>query len=200
MHRFALLGNALAAAGALILVRPVSHLATGLRAQATYVSAPVAASAARSRSPLEGEPLGRVELPRLGLDLVVFEGSSDAILRKGPGHLSGTAWPGGTPASGNCVITGHRDSFFRNLESARRNDLVRIHGASGISTYRLEERRIVRPRDVSVIAPTRDARLTLITCFPFRWSGSAPYRLIWTAVPAEASREADRVAVPVAVR
>ena len=166
MRRIAIFGNALAVVGALILVRPASHIATGLRAQATAVP-PASAADARTRSPLEGEPLGRLELPRLGLDLVVFEGTTDSTLRKGPGHLSGSAWPEGSP-SGNCVITGHRDSFFRRLESARRNDLVRIHGPSGISTYRLTERRIVRPRDVSVIAPTRDARLTLITCFPFR--------------------------------
>jgi sortase A len=199
MRRIALLGNALAAVGALILVRPASHLATGLRAQATAVPPSPAAAAPRDRSPLEGEPLGRLELPRLGLDLVVFEGTSDSILRKGPGHLAGSAWPDGPAASGNCVITGHRDSFFRSLESARRNDLVRIHGASGISTYRLEERRIVRPRDVSVVAPTREARLTLITCFPFRWSGSAPYRLIWRAVPADTGPGAERAGLPVTV-
>ena len=183
--RIRMAGYALAAAGALILVRPVSHFATGLRAQATAIPRHAVGARVERRAPLEGDPLGRLELPRLGLDLVVFEGTSDSVLRKGPGHLSGTAWPEAPGTPGHCVITGHRDSFFRRLESARRNDLVRIHGASGISTYRLAARRIVRPRDVSVVAPTRDGRLTLITCFPFRWSGSAPYRLVWTAVRAD---------------
>ena len=79
------------------------------------------------------------------------------------------------------MIAGHRDSFFRRLADARRNDLVRFHGPSGTSTYRLDERRIVKPEDASAVAPTRDARLTLITCYPFSWTGSAPYRLVWKA-------------------
>jgi sortase A len=136
---------------------------------------------------VEGAALGRLELPRIGLDLVVFEGTSEATLRKGPGHLPGTAWPRALDEKGNCVITGHRDSFFRRLASARKDDLVRLHGPSGISTYRLRERRIVRPEDVSVLAPTSDARLTLITCYPFNWIGAAPYRLVWSAAPLESA-------------
>ena len=85
--------------------------------------------------------------------------------------------------AGNCVIAGHRDSFFRRLAKARKDDVVRWHGPSGTSTYRLEKRRIVRPEDLSVIGPASDSRLTLITCFPFDWTGSAPYRLAWSAVP-----------------
>jgi sortase A len=177
-------GYALTALGALVMLRPLSDFLTGLQAQAAAVPRP-AADVLESRPPLEGQPLGRLELPRLGVNLVVYEGTSNSVLRKGPGHLRGTAWPDAPGTLGHCVITGHRDSFFRRLESARRNDLVRIRGASGTSTYRLATRRIVRPRDISVIAPTRDGRLTLITCFPFRWSGSAPYRLVWTAVPAD---------------
>ena len=100
---------------------------------------------------------------------------------RAPDISSRTALPGGPDAAGNCVIAGHRDSFFRRLADARRNDLVRFHGPSGTTTYRLDERRIVKPEDVSAVAPTRDARLTLITCYPFSWTGSAPYRLVWKA-------------------
>ena len=177
-------GYALIAVGVVVLIRPASDSFAGLRAQAAAVPRAVAEGAGKSKR-TEGEPLGRLELPRLGVDLVVFEGASDSVLRKGPGHLPGTAWPDRPGTPGHCVVTGHRDSFFRSLESARRDDIVRIRGASGTSTYRLASRRVVRPRDVSVIAPSAEARLTLITCFPFRWSGSAPYRLVWTAVPAE---------------
>ncbi len=194
MRRLLLLGNILVAAGVLFLARPAADLATGMRAQSTALSGSLA-PAPRSRPglsppPREGEALGRLEVPRIGLDLVVFEGVSDAILRKGPGHLPGTAWPG-RGASGNCVIAGHRDSFFRGLADARKDDVVRFHGPSGISTYRLGTRQIVRPEDLSVIGPTTDARLTLITCYPFSWIGSAPYRLVWDARPIEESASAS---------
>ena len=195
-RRLELLGILLAGAGLLLLARPAAHVATGIRAQATEVPeiAAAASAALPLRPPVEGEALGRLEVPRLGLDLVVFEGTSRAVLRKGPGHLSGTAWPARDEA-GNCVITGHRDSFFRSLESARRNDLVRLRGPSGTATYRLETRRIVRPSDRSVVAPTSDARLTLITCYPFDFTGAAPYRLVWSAVriePGPAERRGGR--------
>ncbi len=182
MRRLPLVANLLVGAGILFLAGPATRVATGVFAQARGV-APTSSSRPplEVRRAMEGDSLGRLEFPRLGLDLVVFEGVSDATLRKGPGHLSRTALPGGPDAAGNCVIAGHRDSFFRRLADARRNDLVRFHGPSGTTTYRLDERRIVKPEDVSAVAPTRDARLTLITCYPFSWTGSAPYRLVWKA-------------------
>jgi sortase A len=198
MRRLSFFGNALVVAGALLLVGPVARIVTGMRAQAAGSSAASVGPARHLPRPADGEALGRLELPRLGLDLVVFEGVSDATLRKGPGHLPGTAWPGAPGNAGNCVIAGHRDSFFRRLADAREDDLVRFHGPSGTSTYRLGERRIVRPEDVWAIAPTHDDRLTLVTCYPFSWTGSAPYRLVWSAVriepasPAQSLRIAQR--------
>jgi len=180
MRRPFLAGNALVAAGLLLLAGPAVRIATGVRAQSKGVAATAPARPDRPPGPpAEGTALGRLELPRLGLDLVVFEGVSEATLRKGPGHLSGTAWPRRAGEGGNVVIAGHRDSFFRRLADARRGDLVLLREPSGTSTFRLSERRIVRPEDVSPVAPTADARLTLITCYPFSWTGSAPYRLVW---------------------
>lgn len=202
MRRLGLVGNFLVVAGAALLVLVAARLATGVRAQAKGVSLPAAASVSPPRQalrpsfrPAAGEAVGRLEVPRLGLDLVVFEGVSKATLRKGPGHLPGTAWPGAPDESGNCVITGHRDTFFRRLVDVRKGDIVRFRGPSGISTYRLIERRIVRPRDVSVAAPTRDARLTLITCYPFSWTGSAPYRLVWQGERVEPASQAESLRV-----
>ncbi len=183
--RLLLVGNILIAVGAVLLLRLASHVATGMRGQSSTIPAGPALVSLPPRPavrPTEGQPLGRLEVPRLGIDLVVFEGTSESTLRKGPGHLSSTPWPD-SDATGNCVIAGHRDSFFRRLAKARKDDVVRWHGPSGTSTYRLEKRRIVRPEDLSVIAPASDPRLTLITCFPFDWTGSAPYRLAWSAVP-----------------
>jgi sortase A len=190
-------GNLILAGGVLTLASAASHWATGWRAQAAGFQAgsPFSRSGTATLPDVaEGDAVGRLELPRLGLDVVVFEGTSEVTLRKGPGHLAGTGWPSSDtrPGNGNCVIAGHRDSFFRPLEGARRGDVVRWHGRSGVSTYKLEERRILRPRNLSSVAPTTDSRLTLITCYPFRWAGTAPYRLVWSAVPLEATVPAER--------
>jgi len=180
-----IVGNFLVAAGVVLLTMPAAHFVTGWRAQSVEV--PAAPAALARQRPSEGEPLGRLVLPRLGLDLVVFEGTSDETLRKGPGHLSGTAWPDAGLAGGNCVIAGHRDTFFRKLASARTNDVLRVHGPSGISTYRLRERRIVGPEEAWVAARTAEPRITLITCYPFGYVGAAPYRLVWSATPVESA-------------
>lgn len=181
MRKSFVAGSVLAAVGALLLTLAAAHVATGARAQARGFHSPNAHGAARRVS---GEALGRLEMPRIGLAAVVFEGDSEETLRKGPGHVASTAWPSDEPGDpGNCVIAGHRDSFFRLLRDAREGDLVRLVDASGTRLYRLDSRRIVAPGDVSVMGPTPDARLTLITCYPFHWIGAAPSRLVWAARP-----------------
>jgi sortase A len=130
-----------------------------------------------------GEAWGRIEIPRVGLDWVVVEGVEDADLRKGPGHVPDSAGP--DAPKGNCVIAGHRNSFFRRLNGVRRGDVVLVQGLDGsTASYRLDSSRIVAPEEVSVMEPTPDRRLTLITCYPFGYVGDAPYRLIWSAVAA----------------
>lgn len=183
-------GSLLAVLGLALLAVAAAHVATGVRAQRGADAFPgpmvvpqVAPRATESAAPQmweEGEAIGRLRIPRLGLDSVVFEGASSATLRKGPGHVAGSAWLGGS-AVGNCVIAGHRDSFFRSLRQAREGDLVVLADAYGVRRYRLESRRVVKPDEVSVAAATPDARLTLITCYPFRWIGAAPLRLVWSA-------------------
>lgn len=142
----------------------------------------------------EGEQVGRLQIPRIGLDVVILEGVADATLRKGAGHVPETAWPApGRHERGNCVITGHRDSFFLPLRRARAGDLVRVVNASGSSrTFRLRSKRVVSPEAYSVMDQTRTPRLTLITCYPFRWKGHAPSRLVWTATPTAAEKTPGR--------
>ena len=178
-----LAAHALIAAGVLLLARPVADWLVGIHSQSAAASVPrrAPASGRRTPPPVEGQFLGRLEIPRIHLDLAVFEGTSEATLRMGPGHLAGTPWPAASRVSGNCVIAGHRDSFFRALEKVRADDVVRLRVDDRVETYRLERRRVVRPRDRGSIAVTADSRLTLITCFPFRSWGEAPYRLVWTA-------------------
>jgi LPXTG-site transpeptidase (sortase) family protein len=125
----------------------------------------------------------RVMIPRLGMDLAVFEGVSEKALRRGPGHLPGTPCPGLSSAQGNCVLTGHRDSFFRPLANAREGDLVVLRAGERSQRYRLARMIVVRPEQTEVASPTGEARLTLLTCYPFRWIGPAPLRLAWEADP-----------------
>ncbi len=125
----------------------------------------------------------RVVIPRLGMDLAVFEGVSEKALRRGPGHVPGTPCPGLSSVEGNCVLTGHRDSFFRPLANAREGDLVELRAGGRSRRYRLVRKVVVRPEQTEVAAPTPEARLTLLTCYPFRWIGPAPLRIVWQAEP-----------------
>jgi LPXTG-site transpeptidase (sortase) family protein len=125
----------------------------------------------------------RLAIPRLGLDLAVFEGVTEEALRRGPGHLPGTPCPGLSNVSGNCVLTGHRDSFFRPLERARAGDLVVLRSGRESRRYRLVQRQVLSPEEIHIAGPTPEARLTLLTCYPFRWIGPAPLRLAWQAEP-----------------
>ena len=197
-RRLILMANLLLVAGAALLFAPIDHFVTGVRAQAAAVRSPSVPRRPRPVIPV-GESVGRLEIARLGLDLAVFEGVTEATLRKGPGHIPGTACPGLTSEPGNCVIAGHRDSFFRRLARAREGDVVRFRSGTEDRSYRLTKRRIVLPGKVEEMAPTPYERLTLITCYPFDWTGSAPYRLVWEGSPlplSTASASRPRVEAP----
>jgi sortase A len=183
MRSLRVLANTLGILGLGILLVPATHVATGIQAQSGIIESRFHRFSPRgSSTPLAvGQAWGQIEIPRVGLDEVVFEGDNDATLRKGPGHLPETAVP--ASLSGNCVIAGHRDSFFHRLASVREGDLVFVRALDGtFATYRLESRRVVLPENVSVLDPSTERRLTLITCYPFHWVGAAPYRLVWTGV------------------
>ncbi|HEY1250671.1 MAG TPA: class D sortase [Thermoanaerobaculia bacterium] len=175
--------GALIFSGLLVLAIPASHRAAGVIAQSRALSVAPSHSLSAPRGLLAGEPVGRIRIARLAIDYAVFEGTTDAVLRKGPGHLLGTAWPGLTAAPGNCVIAGHRDSFFRSLARARVGDVVTLTGPEGRRDYRLTGSRIVTPDDLDAARPLEHERLTLVSCYPFRWAGPAPYRIVWTGVP-----------------
>jgi sortase A len=122
-----------------------------------------------------GTPLAELSIPRLGLSAVVLEGSDDHTLRVGLGHIETTSLPG---ESGNVAIAGHRDSFFRPLRNVQVGDDILLETPSARVHYRVSSYSVVNSSEVSVIDPTRDARLTLVTCFPFQFIGSAPDRFI----------------------
>ena len=124
--------------------------------------------------PIDG-PIGRLEIPRLNLSVIVMEGDDDATLARAVGHLPETALPW---EGGNAVIAGHRDTFFRPLKNVREGDEIRMTTVRGTFEYRVIRTEIVEPSNVAVLAPTPVRSLTLVTCYPFAYVGSAPQRFI----------------------
>lgn len=126
--------------------------------------------------------IGRVEVPRLGLSAIAREGVDAGTLRTAVGHVPETALPG---EPGNAAFAGHRDTFFRKLKDVRAGDRVLVTTPGGTHEYVVQNTRVVRPTDVSVLAPTRERALTLVTCYPFEFIGSAPDRFVVRAVARE---------------
>ncbi len=122
-----------------------------------------------------GTPIGRLEIPRLNLSVVIAEGDDNATLRLAAGHLPDTPLPW---ESGNSAIAAHRDALFRPLRHIRVSDRLRITTDRGVLEYAVTDTRIVMPSDLSVLAPTDGAVLTLVTCYPFNYIGAAPKRFI----------------------
>ncbi len=125
--------------------------------------------------PSAGDLVGRIEIPRLGLSAIVFEGDDDRTLKLGVGHIPGTALPG---PRGNMALAAHRDSFFRPLREIRRTDEIEVTTALRTYRYRVSDVAIVGPDDVAVLRDTPAPSLTLVTCYPFWWVGNAPKRFI----------------------
>jgi sortase A len=119
--------------------------------------------------------VGRFEIARLGLSVMVVEGDDRRTLRHAVGHIPGTALPGQT---GNVALTGHRDTFFRPLRNIRPDDIIMLATLEGQYRYRVLSTQVVSPDNMSVLDPSRNEILTLITCHPFYFVGAAPNRFI----------------------
>jgi sortase A len=132
---------------------------------------------ARSRETLL--PIAVLSIPRIRLEVPVLQGTDDWTLNRAVGVIEGTPLPG---SPGNSGIAGHRDSFFRVLKDVVTGDLLTVETARGAETYRIERIWIVDPTDVSVLDPTESPSITLVTCYPFYFVGSAPQRYIVRAV------------------
>ena len=127
-------------------------------------------------------PLAVLRVPKIRLEVAVLPGTDDRTLDRSVGHIEGTAQPG---TDGNVGIAGHRDGFFRGLKDLVTGDLIELHTVQGTEAYRVERTWVVRPEDVSVLDPTSSRALTLVTCYPFYFVGSAPDRFIVRAVRVE---------------
>jgi sortase A len=126
-----------------------------------------------------GTPAGVLRIPKLALTVPVFEGTSELVLNRGVGRIESTA---GLDADGNIGIAGHRDGFFRVLKDIAPGDVIDIETLAGRRRFRVADTQIVDPHAVEVLAPEDAATLTLVTCYPFYFVGSAPQRFIVRAV------------------
>lgn len=124
---------------------------------------------------VEGEVIGELQVPRLGLDVIVVQGDSPASLRRAVGHLANSAMPG---EPGNVALAGHRDTFFRPLRDIQPGDEIRFKAPARSFDYRVESIEVVGPTDMRVLEPSAEHELTLLTCFPFYYVGPAPKRFI----------------------
>ena len=129
------------------------------------------------------QPEALLRVPKVGIEVPVYEGTSDLTLNRGVGHVSGTAMPGAQGnVGGNTVIAGHRDGFFRGLKDVGVGDRIELQHGSRTDAYVVERVRVVVPEDTSVLKDTDQSTVTLITCYPFYYVGAAPQRYVVQAV------------------
>ena len=152
----------------------------------TLWSAPRIAAWHKARDLTSPTPLAILRIPRIHLDVPVLEGTDELTLDRAVGHIENTAMPGG---GGNVGIAGHRDGFFRGLMNVVPGDAIQLDTLHGSETFRIERTWIVSPEDVSVLDPTSERSLTLVTCYPFYFVGPAPQRYIVRAVHHDTSRD-----------
>jgi sortase A len=124
---------------------------------------------------VEGGVIGEIQVRRLHLKAIVVQGSSHTILRRAVGHIPETALPG---EPGNVALAGHRDTFFRPLRNIRLGDAITFKTRDGAFQYVVESTAVVAASEVGVLATSDGRTLTLITCFPFDYLGSAPNRFV----------------------
>jgi sortase A len=124
-------------------------------------------------------PIAVLAIPRLGLEAPVFRGTDEITLNRGIGWIPDTALPG---SRGNAGIAGHRDGFFRPLKDVAVNDVIELRVRSGVQRFIVRGMTIVAPSRVDVLDPADEPTLTLVTCYPFYFVGSAPQRFVVRAV------------------
>lgn len=146
-----------------------------LRSDAAVPASSAPPPAAVSRTITPGETVGRIEIPRLRVSAIIKSGVDARTLQLAVGHIPGTAFPGEV---GNVGLAAHRDTFFRRLRDIQSDDEIVLTTPEGSFKYRVARTDIVEPEDVWVLDPTDHPTLTLVTCYPFNYVGSAPQRFI----------------------
>ena len=185
-------GSAMIALGAVALLTAGTSVARGaiarddarsrwaeLEAERAAAGGRRIAVGARRETIARGTPVARLVAPSIGLDEIVVEGVGDDELRAGPGHMTGSALPG---ESGNAVVSAHRDRHFSSLGGLVVGDTILTESDAGDVAWTVKRIRVV-DADARVLRATKTRTLTLTTCWPIRYFGSAPDRLIVEAVP-----------------
>jgi sortase A len=130
------------------------------------------------RAAMSVAPLGVLRIPTINLEAPLLDGTDDVTLNHGVGRIAGTARPG---EQGNIGIAGHRDGFFRGLKDVTTGDAIEIKTLKGTDTYIVDGIQIVTPDNIDVLRPRSIPSVTLVTCYPFHFFGSAPKRYLVTA-------------------
>ncbi|WP_077624736.1 class D sortase [Sediminibacillus massiliensis] len=128
--------------------------------------------------PEQGDYMGDLIIPKLDAKLPIYHGTDEEELESGVGHYADSVLPG---EADNSVLSGHRDTVFRNLGEVGKGDLLITRTAKGEFTYKVRKVRIVDKDDRTVIVPKPEATLTVTTCYPFEFAGDAPERYILVA-------------------
>lgn len=128
--------------------------------------------------PVDGDSIGTLSIPALKQELPIIQGTGADELKKGVGHFTQSVLPG---EEDNCVLSGHRDTVFTKLGKLKINDQLIVQTSAGTYTYEIKRIRIVDKDDKTVIVPADHAVLTVTTCYPFIFVGSAPDRYILIA-------------------
>jgi sortase A len=128
-----------------------------------------------ARDQAAGIPWGALAIPAIGIEVPVFADTSDVHLNRGAGLIEGTSYPG---AQGNVGIAGHRDGFFRALRQIERGQRIEVRTARAQFVYRVASIAVVDAEDARLLQTTAAPVITLVTCYPFYFVGSAPRRFV----------------------
>jgi sortase A len=168
-------------AGTLVLAG-AAFVAIAGPARAGTAAAPGAVTTLQEQDPGSFPPvspsehtLGRIEIPRVGVSAPILEGVDDRTIRRAVGHFPESPLP---PETGNVALAAHRTTLFYGLRHIRIGDTITLTTPEGAFRYAVERTWVVDPSDVSVLDPSSKRLLTLVTCYPFDYEGSAPKRFI----------------------
>ena len=120
-------------------------------------------------------PMAVMRIPSVDIEVPVFPGTDDVTLNRGVGWIENTAFPG---TDGNFAVAGHRDGFFRGLKDIELGAEIVVETIEGSRRYLIDDLTVVDPSEVSVLEPRDRPTVTLVTCYPFYFVGSAPQRFI----------------------
>ncbi len=130
------------------------------------------------KQPGAGDLFGELSIPKINAVYPIYEGTDENELDLGVGHYTDSVLPG---ENDNCVLSGHRNTVFKELGEVKEGDSLIVATSAGTFEYVVQKVRIVDKDDRTVIVPKPQATLTISTCYPFVYTGSAPQRYILVA-------------------